>query len=111
MLEDSGADLLLSDHDNAPTAWSHCTNIIVVDTVSTFSDKLLQFLPSSSVSPDSLLYIMYTSGSTGKPKGVEILHKGIVGLVFGDYACFGPGEIFLHMSTLSFDASTFEIWV
>jgi amino acid adenylation domain-containing protein len=63
------------------------------------------------VSPDDLAYVMYTSGSTGDPKGVETPHRAIVRLLFGvDYAQFGPGEVFLQMAPVSFDASTLEIW-
>ncbi len=61
--------------------------------------------------PDSLAYLMYTSGSTGEPKGVEVLHRGVVRLVCGiDYADFNNREVVLQAATLSFDASTIEIW-
>jgi aspartate racemase len=64
-----------------------------------------------AVSPDDLACVLYTSGSTGKPNGVEVLHRGIVRLLFGvDYARFGPGETLLHAAPLSFDAASFEIW-
>jgi len=60
---------------------------------------------------DSLAYIMYTSGSTGRPKGVEVMHRGIVRLLFGvDYVPFGTDTVMLHMAAASFDASTLEIW-
>jgi amino acid adenylation domain-containing protein len=63
------------------------------------------------VTLDNLAYLMYTSGTSGEPKAVEIPHRGIVRLLFGvDYARFGESEVFLHMSPLSFDASTLEIW-
>ena len=56
-------------------------------------------------------YISYTSGSTGQPKGVVIPHRGVVRLVKGtDYVSLTPQETLLHMSPLSFDASTFELW-
>ncbi|MCG8461545.1 MAG: amino acid adenylation domain-containing protein [Holophagales bacterium] len=61
--------------------------------------------------PDALACVMTTSGSTGEPLGVEITHRGILRLFVGDeYARFGPEETFLHLSPVSFDASTFEIW-
>ena len=54
---------------------------------------------------------MYTSGSTGTPKGVEIPHRGIVRLVMNNgYARFHGEETYLQLATISFDASTFEIW-
>ena len=56
-------------------------------------------------------YIMYTSGSTGKPKGVVVPHRGVTRLVVNtDYVAFDEAQVFLQLSALSFDASTFEIW-
>lgn len=65
-------------------------------------------LPSD---PDALAYIMFTSGSTGRPKGVEVMHRGIVRLVFAvDYVPYNADTVILHIATVSFDAATFEIW-
>jgi len=65
----------------------------------------------SGIGGSSLACVLFTSGSTGLPKGVEVLHRGIVRLLFGqDYAHFGPDETVLQLAPLTFDASTFEIW-
>jgi amino acid adenylation domain-containing protein len=65
----------------------------------------------ADVPPASLAYVLYTSGSTGTPKGVEVSHRAVVRLVRDTaYAAFGPGEIFLQLSPMSFDLATFEIW-
>jgi amino acid adenylation domain-containing protein len=54
---------------------------------------------------------MYTSGSTGRPKGTAIEQRGIVRLVMDtNYARFGPDEVLLQFATMSFDASTMELW-
>ena len=67
--------------------------------------------PLAQVGGENLAYVMYTSGSTGQPKGVLIPHRGVIRLVKGaSYADFGADRIFLQLATLSFDASTFEIW-
>ena len=56
-------------------------------------------------------YVMFTSGSTGRPKGVEVPHRAIVRLVQAqDFARMGRQETWLHMASISFDASTLEIW-
>jgi amino acid adenylation domain-containing protein len=66
---------------------------------------------SSEGSEESPAYVMYTSGSTGRPKGVIVPHRGVVRLVRGQtYARFERDEVFLHLASLAFDASTFEIW-
>src|SRR5262249_22757643 len=60
---------------------------------------------------EGLAYVMYTSGSTGEPKGVEVTHRGVVRLVRGvKYAELSEREVVLQASSVTFDASTFEIW-
>ncbi|HEY0514544.1 MAG TPA: amino acid adenylation domain-containing protein [Thermoanaerobaculia bacterium] len=63
------------------------------------------------VSANQLAYVMYTSGSTGTPKGVAVTHGNVIRLVRGArWADLGPGETFLQLGNLAFDASTLEIW-
>jgi amino acid adenylation domain-containing protein len=67
--------------------------------------------PELRTTADNLAYVMYTSGSTGKPKGVAVSHRNVVRLVKNtNYASFSAAEVFLQFATISFDASTFEIW-
>ncbi|MEE8586886.1 MAG: amino acid adenylation domain-containing protein, partial [Acidobacteriota bacterium] len=62
-------------------------------------------------SPDQMAYVMYTSGSTGLPKGVAVTHRAVAGLVRGNnYARLNAAQVILQMATISFDASTFQIW-
>jgi amino acid adenylation domain-containing protein len=67
-----------------------------------------------TVDPAGLAYVMYTSGSTGTPKGVAVTHRNVIRLVRlvrgADYVELGPGETFLQLAPLAFDASTLEIW-
>ncbi|MFQ3558862.1 non-ribosomal peptide synthetase [Streptomyces gramineus] len=60
--------------------------------------------------PGQLAYVSYTSGSTGEPKGVAVAHRGVTRLVDPDWSRFGPGDVFLQIAPVAFDASTFEIW-
>src|SRR6266851_2096751 len=61
--------------------------------------------------PYNLAYVIYTSGSTGWPKGVMIEHRAIGRLLFGvDYVVLDETKHVLQLSSVSFDASTFEIW-
>jgi amino acid adenylation domain-containing protein/thioester reductase-like protein len=56
-------------------------------------------------------YIMYTSGSTGKPKGITIKQKSILRLVYyNNFIKIDKKNIIAQTSSLSFDASTFNIW-
>ena len=55
-------------------------------------------------------YIMYTSGSTGRPKGVVAPHRAISRLVLNtNYVEIRPSDRIAQISTLLFDASTFEL--
>ncbi len=61
--------------------------------------------------PENLAYVMFTSGSSGAPKGVAAVHRGVVRLVReAGFADCGPGQVWLHVAPLAFDASTLEIW-
>ena len=56
-------------------------------------------------------YVMFTSGSTGTPKGVVIPERAIIRLVRNtDFVELGPGDVIAHLSNVSFDAATFEVW-
>ncbi|MBW4459828.1 MAG: amino acid adenylation domain-containing protein [Nodosilinea sp. WJT8-NPBG4] len=61
-------------------------------------------------SPD-LAYVIYTSGSTGTPKGVLLSHCGLCNVVQAQQQVFQPNRTsrVLQFSSLSFDASIFEI--
>jgi len=84
---------------------------VCLDTLDTTLAALPADGPSIPVHPDLLAYTMFTSGSTGVPKGVMVTHRGVVRLV-------GPpgivdltsDDIVLHVSSVSFDAATFDIW-
>ena len=83
--------------------------------VAAIEDALEYHAEPSAVFParraDAPAYLTYTSGSTGQPKGVLAPHRGVTRLVKGaNYMSLTPQETLLHLSHLSFDASTFELW-
>ncbi|EOD68525.1 non-ribosomal peptide synthetase, partial [Amycolatopsis vancoresmycina] len=67
--------------------------------------------PETFVHPDTLAAQIFTSGSTGRPKAVALTHRGVVDLVRpGGYSGLGPDRTLLWLSSVSFDAATWEIW-
>ncbi|MFF4323178.1 amino acid adenylation domain-containing protein [Streptomyces sp. NPDC001568] len=62
--------------------------------------------------PDGPAFIMFTSGSTGRPKGVLVPHRAVTELVTApDYVTVTGRDRVLFHSPMTFDASTFEVWV
>ncbi|ACC84846.1 non-ribosomal peptide synthetase [Nostoc punctiforme] len=111
MLSDTQIKLLLTQKQLIDKLPTHTAKVICLDTD---WDTINQTTPEnliSNVKTDNLAYVMYTSGSTGQPKGVSVIHQGVVRLVKEtDYVSLTTKEVFLQISPISFDASTFEIW-
>lgn len=69
--------------------------------------------PDGDVNPEDLALVIFTSGSTGEPKGVMIPHRAMCNhkLWNARVLDFGPDDRVLQKTTLSFDASIWEIFV
>ena len=110
MLADTNAAVLVTERSLVGLLPS-CAGTLCLDEM---EEVLAGHSPADLVcvtGPDHLAYVTYTSGSTGVPKGVAVRHRGVLRLLFGvDYVRLGPAERILHLSPVSFDASTFEIW-
>lgn len=65
-----------------------------------------------TVGPDDLAYLIYTSGSTGVPKGALTRHGGICNSIIpvAALANLTEGRRLLHVSSLNWDMSVFEIF-
>jgi amino acid adenylation domain-containing protein/non-ribosomal peptide synthase protein (TIGR01720 family) len=67
--------------------------------------------PAARTTAADLAYVVYTSGSTGRPNGVAVPQRAVTRLVRGtDYARLGADDRLAHLSNVSFDAATFEVW-
>ncbi|PKV49527.1 amino acid adenylation domain-containing protein [Aquimarina sp. MAR_2010_214] len=73
-------------------------------------DGLPKTAPDICLEGDNLAYVIYTSGSTGKPKGVLVPHRGVVRLSKMENLPLDANTTILQLSSVSFDAATFEIW-
>ncbi|GAB1198114.1 hypothetical protein APSETT444_007422 [Aspergillus pseudonomiae] len=65
----------------------------------------------SSISATGLACVLFTSGSTGRPKGVMTEHRAIVRLVKDLNFVKAAGRPLAHMASLSFDVSTWEVFM
>ncbi|MGP3689474.1 amino acid adenylation domain-containing protein [Streptomyces sp. IBSNAI002] len=67
--------------------------------------------PGLPVTGTDLATVMFTSGSTGRPKGVAVPHRALTTTYLGqDYARFGPDEVWLQCSPVSWDAFALELY-
>jgi non-ribosomal peptide synthetase component F len=66
--------------------------------------------PKVNMSSRNLAYVIFTSGSTGKPKGVMVEHRSVLNLVLSQKYINLKCPKIMQLSTISFDASIFEIY-
>ncbi|MDX6500090.1 MAG: hypothetical protein QOG23_3350 [Blastocatellia bacterium] len=111
MLKDAQVPLLITESGLAQKLPANAAEIVVLEDLTEKVALESTNDPETRASAENLAYVMYTSGSTGKPKGVAVTHRNVVRLVKNtNYASFAADEVFLQSATISFDASTFEIW-
>jgi amino acid adenylation domain-containing protein/non-ribosomal peptide synthase protein (TIGR01720 family) len=113
MLEDSGAQVLMTQQRLVGLLPAHGTRLVCVDTDRRAIDAESADNLGSGATARNLAYIIYTSGSTGRPKGAAIEHRSAA--VFSQWARerFKP-EAFagmLALSSVCFDLSLFELFV
>ncbi len=113
MLQDARAALLLTKRellDRVPRPDGYAV-LCLDDEPSPGEGQGTENLPLLT-KPESLAYVIYTSGSTGRPKGIALPHRGICHLVTSHYARIRvePTDRVLQFSSLSFDASVWEIF-
>ncbi len=99
IIEDSGLELIVSDHSVAE----------VRETVRQQSAERV----ASGVRSSNLGYVIYTSGSTGRPKGVGLEHRGVIGLMKWAERTYKREEMegVLATTSICFDLSVYEILV
>ncbi|WP_231490789.1 polyketide synthase [Pedobacter sp. Leaf170] len=79
MLEDSGADVVISDN-HSDHFFSAAKGKVIINPSDNWTESLMfsNSLPALNAQADNLAYVIYTSGSTGKPKGVLIEHRNLL---------------------------------
>ncbi|MCB1906877.1 MAG: amino acid adenylation domain-containing protein, partial [Rhodocyclaceae bacterium] len=111
MLEDTGAEVLLSQHGLEDRLPAGACRVLYLDAPSGDWQRHACTDPASRSAATDLAYVMYTSGSTGTPKGVMVPHRAIARLVCNsDYCRLEAGDVVAQVANPAFDATTFEIW-
>ncbi len=123
MLEDSGADYLLTYSHLETDPQYKGTKIYIAEQLANESKESPENQypagsatnngdkPGPVTSPGEPAYIIYTSGTTGRPKGVVVPHQGIanLNLLFKEKFNVTPKDRVLQFANLVFDASVWEI--
>lgn len=115
MIEDSGLDLLLTEHLYLSKVENHNTETVSLDLLSEEADfkTLSEENLDLEISPVAAAYVIYTSGSTGIPKGVMIAHRSFYHFVKYQATILGIdcSKKTLQFASPSFDAAVIDIWV
>ena len=108
MVDDAGLAYVLTDAASTGRLPADFAARILVDGSEESGDDAN---PSPRSSLDDLAYVIYTSGSTGQPKGALLEHRGLANVCDAQKRMFGvePSSRVLQFSSLSFDASVFQI--
>ncbi len=110
MLEDSGADILISIERVSGKYKFYNGKVINLDADKALINTEDKTNLKNITEPENLAYIIYTSGSTGLPKGTMLSHKGLLNLSLAQRDAFGITDKsrILQFSSYSFDASVWE---
>ncbi|MCX4750205.1 amino acid adenylation domain-containing protein [Kitasatospora sp. NBC_01287] len=107
ILADSGAALLLANREPSPEVAAAAPAVLRL------AEAVARAAEPPAPLPGDLAYVLYTSGSTGRPKGVEVGHRALVNLLssFGDRLGSGAQDVWLGLTSLSFDISGLELFL
>ncbi|HET9893414.1 MAG TPA: amino acid adenylation domain-containing protein [Streptosporangiaceae bacterium] len=110
MARGAGLQIIVSDsaHRDLARSIAADADVICVDDPQTLAASPLE---PAAAPASALAYVIFTSGSTGQPKGVGIEHRAVANLLasFRRALELGPGEVFVAVTTLSFDIALLEL--
>jgi amino acid adenylation domain-containing protein len=111
LVEDAQVSLVLTEQvklEGLPAQWQQ---VVSVDGEAAEIGGESKENPERQGWAENLAYVMYTSGSTGEPKGIGVTHRSVLRLVCNaNYVQVNERDAVAQGATISFDASTFELW-
>ncbi|WP_426220365.1 non-ribosomal peptide synthase/polyketide synthase [Pseudomonas sp. DWRC2-2] len=112
MIEDSGIQLLLSQHSLLPLLPVEGIQVIALDQPADWLDAYSIESPQVTLHALNLAYVIYTSGSTGKPKGAGNSHRALVNRLCWMQQAYGldASDAVLQKTPFSFDVSVWEFF-
>ncbi|UVT14316.1 MAG: amino acid adenylation domain-containing protein [Nitrospira sp.] len=110
MIEDSGAQLVLTQKQFVETFQNRTVPIIALDETWPSIAALPEIDSRWRTTPENLAYILYTSGTTGEPKGIEVSHRALVNHSTAMAKHYGlqPADRVLQFASISFDVAAEE---
>lgn len=109
MTDNSGVKVIITTAEFKDVAAGLTDQIIDFDEI---DNEATIFNEHPAITTADGAYVNYTSGSTGLPKGVLIPHCAVVRLVKDtNYISLQQGQKVSHNSSISFDATTLEVWL
>ncbi|WAT31391.1 non-ribosomal peptide synthetase [Pseudomonas sp. GXZC] len=112
MIEDSGIQLLLSQHSLLPLLPVEGIQVIALDQPADWLDGYSTEPVNVTLHALNLAYVIYTSGSTGKPKGAGNSHRALVNRLCWMQQAYGldASDAVLQKTPFSFDVSVWEFF-
>lgn len=112
ILEDTGTNVLITNHTIKENISKYKGKYIVIDEYNHCADKFPTTNPITTVTSHNLAYVIYTSGSTGKPKGVLLEHIGLCNLTkwYQSNLHIVAEDRASQFATSTFDAFGCEVW-
>lgn len=115
MLADSGAELLIADHDLLSKVPGFRGTVLDADEILAMRAHLPALeqgdVPPAPL-PGDLLTLIYTSGTTGKPKGVMISHANLATFCnwYADRYELTPADVVSAYASFGFDACLMDMF-